>query len=299
MALMPRPASVFRWDLKRRESIGRLARPDPAWLLDFLPPDGSRAGVTLQTYLDALETLCVRLLAASGDGQIYFVGRSPENLFDYLSGILTQDARRDRLCLLPLSLFGIRTLTARDTALLRTHFTQHALTPAEISTRPHPTVFCDLVHEGGTFERIARFLKMWGESEGLAWHAFRRKLRFVGIVKRRKTSPNTFRWHQPLVKDGLLAPSNAHNISLDGVLWSMLGDQMVKTTLSFRSNSWTDPDVAKPRHDAQTLAALACALYLYDRGASRAAQTAFAAHMGRSRGMLEAWFRELRGVIAA
>jgi hypothetical protein len=62
----------FRWDLSRREQLGRLVEGE--------------AGPSYEGFLDDLRRASVRVTALGGDHRFVFAGRSPESLFDYLSG---------------------------------------------------------------------------------------------------------------------------------------------------------------------------------------------------------------------
>ncbi len=79
-ARKPRPRSrpaddykPFRWNISKREQVPK-APP-----IDF---------GALWPYFEAeLRACAARVIAAAGDTDWVFVGRSPEHLFDYLSGI--------------------------------------------------------------------------------------------------------------------------------------------------------------------------------------------------------------------
>src|SRR3954454_11432729 len=84
----------FRWNLAKRSELGRL--------VEGLRPEN-------ETWLeDALVPVLARVLAYSDDGDLFFVGRSPESLFDYLSGLLFDTSWAGRLHLLHYSMWGVR-----------------------------------------------------------------------------------------------------------------------------------------------------------------------------------------------
>ncbi len=64
----------FRWNLKKREQLGSLL-------------DGEKGSNVLH-YIDELRECAAKVLARSDQRNLIFVGRSPENIFDYLSGVL-------------------------------------------------------------------------------------------------------------------------------------------------------------------------------------------------------------------
>lgn len=72
----------FRWNLARREQLGRLAGPPTAPLDDWT--------------MAQLRECCAKVVAASADGRMVLVGRSPESLYDYLCGALADTSWADR-----------------------------------------------------------------------------------------------------------------------------------------------------------------------------------------------------------
>ncbi len=80
----------FRWNLTHRSHLGNLVEGERA-----------RAYPSLS---DDLLRCCSRLLAFSDDANLVFVGRSPESIFDYLSGLLFDSSWFERLELLHFSM---------------------------------------------------------------------------------------------------------------------------------------------------------------------------------------------------
>jgi hypothetical protein len=60
----------------------------------------------------------------------------------------------------------------------------------------------------------------WIAEERAQWDVIRRKLRFVGVTVRHKTSPNTFRWQQHAPWTRLLPARAVVNVSLEGPAWA-------------------------------------------------------------------------------
>src|SRR5688572_2522645 len=80
----------FRWDLTRRNQLGKLIEGEKAQTYD--------------AFSDQLLHCCARVLALGGDSDLVFVGRSPESIFDHLSGLLLDTSWFDRLELLHFSM---------------------------------------------------------------------------------------------------------------------------------------------------------------------------------------------------
>ena len=129
----------FRWNVTRREQLGRLA-----------------LGEETESYpalLDDLRTCCARVVATSEDCDLVFVGRSPESLFDYMSGAFFDTSWRDRLSLLNVSMMDVdrpelRIGAGPNVRVIREHFAALHLTPREIATRERGIAFVDLVASG-------------------------------------------------------------------------------------------------------------------------------------------------------
>jgi hypothetical protein len=146
------PIRPFRWNPAKRSELGRLiddrAADDAAWLEDALLP------------------LLARVIAFCDDGDLFFVGRSPESLFDYLSGLLLDSSWAGRLHLLHYSMWGMsvdRMETEYPQALgeLHRYLTALALDPLAIKNRPRAVTLVDLVSQGQTFDSLIQVLYEW------------------------------------------------------------------------------------------------------------------------------------------
>jgi hypothetical protein len=274
------PNRPFRRDLVRPDQLGSLL-------------DG--VDVPPLFFLDDLVECAARVLAQSGDGELYFVGRSVDSLYDLLSGALADTGWSSRLHPLPLSLYGLSGQGFTDAELrqLRTNLTTDGLAPAALM-RGRPKVFVDLVYQGSTFENLYAVLRRWIDDEHVQWDVIRRQLRFVGITWRTKTSPNTWRWQQHVDFAGELAAGAIRNVSLDGRLWSYFGNHQAKTAASFRRTYWSDPAVGEPRRDDDTRFALAQAVQLVEAARTPAVRRKLAEEIGRQPGTSQRWLRDLQ-----
>jgi hypothetical protein len=110
----------FRWNIAYREQLGRLISDDPT------PVDPG--------LIDTLQACAARVLALARNSDVLFIGRSPENLFDYLSGILAPTSWADRCSLVNLSLRDLAQSTpepahAQALALGKEILTAYELSP--------------------------------------------------------------------------------------------------------------------------------------------------------------------------
>ncbi|MEU5948058.1 hypothetical protein ABZ793_21215 [Micromonospora sp. NPDC047465] len=121
----------------------------------------------------------------------------------------------------------------------------------------------------------------------------RTKLRFVGITVRTKTSPNTWRWYQAAPWAAHLPRSALIGISLDGSVWSYLGDQQAKTTRPFPVARWLDQDASRPARDSKALAGLAEAVAVVAHGRSAEGRAGLVAAITAEATTREVWLRSL------
>ncbi|MFD4642992.1 hypothetical protein ACFWN2_37180 [Lentzea sp. NPDC058436] len=156
----------FRWDLVKPDRLGSLL-------------DG--VAIPEVTYLAELSRCAGKVLARSGDGDLVFVGRSLDSMFDLLGGALEGTGRG--LARLPLSLRGpftrLEVLAAREAA------ENLGITPHALARRTRPVTFVDVVSSGSTFGQLFTLLDDWTAEERETWPAIRLKLRFVGITSER------------------------------------------------------------------------------------------------------------------
>jgi len=80
----------FRWNIEKRNELGSLVNDTPNEI------DGE--------FLNELIKTTSRIIAFSDNSRLFFVGRSPENYFDFLKGIyLNKDEKSDLLNLFQFS----------------------------------------------------------------------------------------------------------------------------------------------------------------------------------------------------
>jgi hypothetical protein len=273
----------FRWNVARREQLGRLLEgPQPE---------------TYPEFEAELRTLSAKVLARGGDSRLVFLGRSPENMFDYLSGLFHDAAVPGAFTLLQFSNPSeeIGTLArehAKELASLRDYFAAEGVDPASIVAAGAQVRFIDVVDSGSTFTTIFRLLEHWSRAQKVDWSAARRLIGFIGITIRTKNSPNTWRWHQHKDWVAEIERANIKNISAPGSLWRWLGNRDDKATPSFRIYRWASADAALPARDDAHLRGLRLAVRLFDYGRDRQERTRFVKELATQPEMSEAWLRD-------
>src|SRR5258708_36888421 len=87
----------FRWDISQPAQLGNLPVA--------LPQYGPQVEQVIPGFQEYLRNCSVKIVAASDNADLYFVGRSPENIYDYMRGILYETAWVKRLNLLHFSMY--------------------------------------------------------------------------------------------------------------------------------------------------------------------------------------------------
>jgi hypothetical protein len=223
-------------------------------------------------------------------------------MFDMLSGALADRDGQARLRRLPFSFqrpasrsrreWRRRALTPAEQAQARHVLTEVEVSPYLLARRARPVTFVDVVHGGTTFTELFDLLRGWIDEERQPWPVIRRKLRFVGVTSRTKTSPNTYRWQQHAPWTRELPARAVVNVSLHPWVWTYLGDHQVKLTRSYRPDRWL-ADAEGPNRDERTRSALAEAVALVAYGRSRAGRQALARAVGREPALVQPWLRSL------
>ena len=284
-----RDAVPFRWDVARREQLGRL--PDAP-----LPGNEAwRMAPRFGELLDGVRELSARVAARAGDARLVFVGRSLENVFDYLAGALADTPWAERCDLLSVSFSwgGARQAPPHARDALRAHLRALRLSPAEVASAPCPLAMVDLVAGGGTFGLLSAALVEWAREDGVDPAAVRRRLRWVGVTVRTRNSPNTWRWFQRVRWAREYPRRSLRGISVDGSLWGYLGDRQVKTMPSNHLGRWDDEAMRHPSRDPEHLRALRLALRIHERARTREERARLAALLARRTEMREPWLRAL------
>jgi len=280
-----------RWDVPAGEQLGTVP----------LPPEPGRHG--LLAFQSELTACAAKVVARSGGGPIYFPGRSCDSVRDALKVWLADTGLADAPRLLPFSISGLDRLTPAEVRQWRINVAAHGLTPAALARARHQIALCDLVWAGRTSAFFFGALRAWADDEREPWSVIRRKLRFVGIVKQAKSSPNTWRWNQAATWTEQLPHSQVSSVVVPIPVWSYLGDQQTKLTRPFTRHRWFDVEGAEQRERTEpTRRALAEAeswvRYLW----SLQAKHAFIKELTEQREVREPWLRalmsELRGTDA-
>ncbi len=209
------------------------------------------------------------ILRGADDADIYFVGRSLENVHDFLSGALLRTSARRRLHHLQLSLRfdSLRRLNHRYPGALEKlwpYFESLELTPSQILARSRPVAFADLVYSGHTFRILSALLRFWLDDEA-RWPRLRERLRWVCVVahdepNRERWRPENHAWTAPLRQ------FQFRSLRIPWKLWRYLGEEQLKTTESYGPIDWGYEGARWAPMDAEHLEAARMARSFYRLG---------------------------------
>jgi len=262
--------TLFRWNLARREQLGTLV-PD---VLPSHPPNAER-------------TLAARLLAASGGSDLWFIGRSLERCFDYLSGALP-DGEPD-LALVNISL----RFKSFDRLALRGELARIGLSPQVLYRRSRPQALCDVIDSGDTMRILVTELARWTGDTVRDVPAVMRQLRIVGVVMQRKPSPNAERWHQQAEWLRAFPEVAVENVSLPRAAWSEVADRQAKLGTWNPPGRWGAPLTPHEVRTREKLDAMARALAVHEAARDPAERRALAGELAKTKAPRFRWGRQL------
>lgn len=275
--------NVFRWNIARREQLGRLVDGEPASAVTHI--------------LEHVRHCSARVIAMAGDARLIFVGRSPDALFDYLTGTFANTSWARRIALLNLSLRssdrGWADLAPAARDAMREQFVAVGLDPTSIATGPYPVALIDLIYSGETFGKLFELLFDWCRVLPLDERAVRRRLRVVGITwpydhDGKPPSWRTLDWARRF------RPGALKSVSVPWWFWSELGNSERKVSRTNPPELWGDPVMARPPRHARHVEGLRVARALYELGRSRAERDGLSAALAEQPAMRHVWCRVLR-----
>ena len=274
----------FRWSIARREQLGSLVNELTQ------PPDAA--------FLDELRATAARVLAFANDADLAFVGRTPENFYDYLSGAFADMAKAPRLHLVQFSLRWIQrgdtaTLSKENLEALRAYFEDEGVDPAAIACGARPLALVDMIQHGGTMHSLVTILHLMARDQGADWNAVQRRLKIIGLRDRTKNSPNTWRWQQHQDWLHLIPDADIKNVSASHDFICYITGGQPKVTESFHAGRWREPDRTAPEASREQREAIAHAAFLYDLGRSKEERRALAALIAETEQMRQPATRAL------
>jgi hypothetical protein len=144
----------FRWDVTRRSQLGSLVETE-------LPE-------TYPEFEEDLLACSARMLGLAGDSDLVFIGRSPQPVFDLLSGLLAETSWNDRLQLLNVGLRRVEAPNAEQLRAIYPYFAEVGLEPHALARRRRATALVDVVDTGETLGILLTFLNKWRRTSRVA-----------------------------------------------------------------------------------------------------------------------------------
>lgn len=255
-------AQPFRWSFDKREQLGSWLEHAP----DYRPPH--------REDLAALREAAARILALSDGADLAFIGRSPENFYDYLCGCFSGLEGLPDLSLVPFSMRwpgvgGATAIPPHKFTGLREALEGNGLSPAHLATAERPTAIIDMVAYGGTMESLVKVLHRMAGEDGMDWNAVQRRLRIIGLKVRTKNSPNTWRWQQHQDWLDLIPGATIKNVSAPAGFVFLIANTGEKVTKSFHYGRWDKDESGAETPTAEQLRGMKQAAWLYDLGNTR------------------------------
>ena len=271
----------FRWNIEKRNELGSLVNDTPNGI------DGE--------FLNELIKTTSRIIAFSDNSRLFFVGRSPENYFDFLKGIyLNKDEKSDLLNLFQFSGRHLDDDSTNKKSIknLKEYMNNIDLSPEGILKSERNTVLIDLVYTGSTMRNLISIIREWSTDEKTDWNGIKRKLRIVGITERTKNSPNTWRWHQQAKSIDILDGIQVKNVSVTWKFWSELGNNQSKVTPSNSPEKWDKEQITQPKINEHYLEGLNFAYNLSSLGQNKEIKAKLKNEMQKQNEMKNKWFKE-------
>jgi hypothetical protein len=263
----------FRGNIAKREQIGRLLEREAA--------DLKVHWVDMDLLLWEARCTSAKVVARSDASRLVFVGRSAENLFDYLSGAF-HDVRGAP----PFAWFAFSgSLVPRWSAgnlraflPILDYLESLGLDPRSIATSPHPVRFVDVVASGGTFGAIVELLRFGAKVQKPDWNVVQRRIGFIGLTERSKNRPNTWRWQQQRAWVRTLEKTRILNVSLHPFYWHHIANFPPKAK---HSHSWLPEHRGYNQKPEHLNVAPAIARALFDAGRTAGERNALAAELSK------------------
>ena len=276
----------FRWTIAKREQLGTLIKAMPSIDLNE------------RGFLSDIRESAASILVFANEADLAFIGRTPENLFDYLSGVFSAIDDAPFLHLIHFSLRwsgpnGVRSFEPKQLGGFFGYLTAEGVDAMSISERSKPLAFVDFIASGGTMQNFVKLLQLQAEREGIDWNAVQRRIRILGLRVRTHNSPNTWRWQQHQDWLHLIPDAVIKNVSAPAHLLYHLANDQPKVTHSFHPDRWGSDGASDPNVTDAQKQALRLAVQLYDAGRQREERLRLAGLIAKSREMRQPATRRL------
>ncbi len=243
---------------------------------------------------DIIET-SAKILNYCRDGDIFFIGRSPENIYDFLLGAL-DSPWKDRLHLVLISMAGYEdynSLSSMQKSSIQSYLTNCGLHPQAIISRKRRTCLVDFVCRATTIDNFLLFMGKWVLEEKLSLGDMQSKIETILIQKQSDfKSSNNELYDAHYINYYGWGKNSLHVFPVTDSFWLDCCDNLEKITLSYVVDAWGDSEYIEamnyPDHKGKEHAYVS---YLY--GQSKRGRKFLISHIIKQDSMRFLWFRSI------
>lgn len=248
--------------------------------------------------MEDLRTAAARVIAFADDADLAFIGRTPENFFDYLSGVFDGIEETPNLHLVQFSMRwagpgGLKAIGQDKLSAFFDYLREEGVDAITISTNTRPLALVDFIAYGGTMQNFVEILQLQAKQDRVDWNAVQRRLKIIGLRVKTHNSPNTWRWQQHQDWLHKVPDTTIKNVSAPASLLFHIANDQPKLTPAFHPRRWGQDDRQEKNITQKQLEALALAVKLYDVGQSKEERGRLASLIARSDEMRQSETRRL------
>lgn len=302
---------MFRWNIKRSEQLPREEvefinkLPSGYWFfnkneINYIHADSKNTIYVYPEFEEELIQTIAQILSNIRNGEMFFIGRSPEHIYDFLSGALEHiPVYHNKLHLVNISIrraydnTGYDGLEEKQKIAICQYLSKSGLHPKNIIQRKQRTCLIDFVHSGWTFDNLTNFLEKWCIEEKLSVKDMKMKIEFIIIED--ETKEGKFIYNKYVNEHGW-GRNSLHRIYVKKRFWKACGDDLPKVTNSYTTNIWGEE--LEVDHSLDRLIGIQFAKKMYELGKSLKGRKMLAKEMSKiGYAMRYTWYRSLVGAI--
>lgn len=240
------------------------------------------------------------------DGELFFFGRSPENIYDFLSGVFKDFSWKDRLHLVLLStrytkyeetLYDV--ITDEQKTSVKKYLTSVGLHPKDIIQRKRRTCLVDFIHSGYSINNFVTIMERWCQEEKLSVKDMLFKFEFIMIEKEEHVVELAEKGVEPyfmmtdIVNKCGYQSNSYHLITISDKLWESFSENPEKVTESYPAYKWGDDDQINFINSHHDIVGIFKARLAYDYGCHKNGKKILRKHMLDCPSMKYKWFQQI------
>ena len=193
--------------------------------------------------------IAAQTLALCRDGELFFIGRSAESVYDFLWGALDRLTWQSRLHLVVISTRnyeGYPALTAQQKKGIQTYLTHLGLHPKQIIQRKRRTCLVDFVYSGWTIDAFLLLMQEWTKECRLSLADMQSKIECILFQQEGENREdlcnadfvNYYGWGR----------RSLHLVTVPHNFWYDATENVKKTLDSYTINDWGDAEGIRMLH---------------------------------------------------